>query len=75
MGRLQPSVCKSIQFCLMEWLLICVGIILSQTQISVAEWNQWLGADRDGISLEKGITQNWEEEGPVVAWRITLGEG
>ena len=59
----------------MKWLLICVGIILSQTQISVAEWNQWLGADRDGISLEKGITQNWEEEGPVVAWRITLGEG
>lgn len=40
-----------------------------------AEWHQWRGPNRDGISHEIGIVKNWAEDGPKELWRISLGEG
>jgi outer membrane protein assembly factor BamB len=40
-----------------------------------AEWHQWRGPNRDGISVDTGIRQNWPAEGPKELWRIPLGEG
>ena len=40
-----------------------------------AEWHQWRGANRDGISLETGILKAWPEAGPKELWRLPLGEG
>lgn len=44
--------------------------------LSAADWQQWRGPDRDGISKETGLLQRWPEGGPPLVWKVTgLGEG
>ena len=38
------------------------------------EWHQWRGPNRDGISPEKNLLQEWPAGGPPLAWR-TQGLG
>ncbi|MCB1235378.1 MAG: PQQ-like beta-propeller repeat protein [Verrucomicrobiae bacterium] len=33
------------------------------------DWPQWRGPNRDGISEEKGLLQEWPEGGPKLAWK------
>ncbi|MDE0166306.1 MAG: PQQ-like beta-propeller repeat protein [Bryobacterales bacterium] len=41
-----------------------------------ADWPQWRGVERDGVSKEAGLLQEWPEGGPPLAWKATgLGEG
>ena len=41
-----------------------------------ADWPQWRGIERDGVSKEAGLLQKWPEGGPPLAWKATgLGEG
>lgn len=43
---------------------------------SVAEWPQWRGPNRDGISPETDLLDEWPEAGPPLAWKATgLGDG
>ncbi len=50
--------------------------LLSAMAVQAAEWPQWRGPDRDGISHEKGLLQEWPEEGPKLVWRVDkLGDG
>lgn len=59
----------------------CLGIALIITLLApekarALDWPQWQGANRDGISGEKNLLQEWPEGGPPLAWRITgLGGG
>jgi outer membrane protein assembly factor BamB len=40
------------------------------------EWPQWHGRNRDNISAEKGLLQEWPKEGPALAWKAQgLGSG
>lgn len=40
------------------------------------DWPQWRGQDRDGLSKETGLLQDWPADGPKQVWKITgLGEG
>lgn len=40
------------------------------------DWPQWLGPDRNAVSRESGLLQEWPEAGPQIAWRIKgLGGG
>jgi outer membrane protein assembly factor BamB len=40
------------------------------------DWPQWQGPDRNAISRERGLLQEWPKEGPRLAWKITgLGGG
>lgn len=34
------------------------------------DWPQWQGPDRNAISQERGLLQEWPAEGPPLAWRI-----
>ena len=34
-----------------------------------AEWSQWRGANRDGISAETGLLKDWPAGGPPLAWQ------
>ena len=44
--------------------------------LASAEWNQWLGPDRDGKSTESGLLASWPESGPEKVWQVeSLGEG
>jgi outer membrane protein assembly factor BamB len=39
-------------------------------------WHQWRGPNRDGISLETGLLQQWPAGGPPLAWKAeNLGAG
>jgi outer membrane protein assembly factor BamB len=41
-----------------------------------ADWPQWRGPNRDGISQEKGLLQQWPKDGPKLLWKITdMGRG
>lgn len=33
-----------------------------------ADWPQWQGPDRDGLSRETGLLREWSEEGPPRSW-------
>jgi len=43
---------------------------------SAADWPQWHGPDRNGLSTETGLLQKWPASGPVQLWSVsTLGAG
>ncbi|HNY26591.1 MAG TPA: PQQ-like beta-propeller repeat protein [Candidatus Sumerlaeota bacterium] len=44
--------------------------------VEAADWPQWRGPDRNGISKESGLLQEWPKEGPALAWKVDkLGGG
>src|SRR4051794_28138661 len=43
---------------------------------SAADWPQWRGPNRDGISSETGLLDTWPAKGPPLVWKAQgLGEG
>ena len=42
---------------------------------AAADWPQFRGPNRDGISPEPGVLKSWPDGGPRVFWKIPLGEG
>lgn len=43
---------------------------------AAADWYQWRGPQRDGVSTETGLLDRWPDDGPPLAWRIKgLGGG
>ena len=49
-------------------LLFVAGVSLAQSN---ANWPQWRGPNRDGISKETGLLKQWPAEGPAVVWKAT----
>lgn len=44
--------------------------------LPAADWPQWRGPNRDGISPETGLLEKWPAAGPPLVWKATgLGEG
>lgn len=64
---------------LLRPLLIAMFITVECLWISPAsgaDWPQWQGPDRNAISREKGLLQQWPAAGPRLAWRTgKLGGG
>jgi outer membrane protein assembly factor BamB len=51
-------------------------ILLLSVQRAQADWPQWQGLDRNSISKETGLLQEWQKDGPPLAWKIKgLGGG
>ena len=50
-------------------LLLVVG-----RQAPAADWEQFRGPTRDGISSESGLVTSWGEDGPRELWRRPIGE-
>ena len=43
---------------------------------AAADWPQWRGPQRSGVSQETGLLQHWPESGPELVWRVDdLGDG
>jgi outer membrane protein assembly factor BamB len=41
-----------------------------------ADWPQWRGPNRDGISADTGLLESWPKNGPPLVWKTKgLGEG
>jgi outer membrane protein assembly factor BamB len=54
--------------------LLCFLIVSAAPR--AADWPQWRGPNRDGISSETGLLAAWPPAGPRLVWRATgLGEG
>jgi len=45
------------------------------TSIFAADWPQWRGPNRDGVSAEKGWMTKWPEKGPKVLWKAYVHGG
>src|ERR1035437_2616896 len=54
-------------------LVLSLILVVSAT---AADWPQWRGPNRDGISSETGLLTSWPSGGPKIVWRISgLGVG
>ena len=56
-------------------VLLFSAATLAQAQ-QIFDWPQWQGPNRNAISKETGLLQQWPAEGPKLAWKINgLGGG
>jgi outer membrane protein assembly factor BamB len=56
--------------------ILVVLITLGSTAAAGADWPEWRGPNRDGISAEKGLLESWEKGGPPLLWKAAgLGKG
>ena len=55
-------------------LVVVWGLALALPVAAVAaDWPQFRGPNRDGISTEEGLTETWGENGPPELWRVPIG--
>jgi outer membrane protein assembly factor BamB len=43
-------------------------LLLSAASAAAADWPQWLGPDRNGLTAETGLLKEWPEGGPKRVW-------
>jgi outer membrane protein assembly factor BamB len=53
-----------------RWLVVCAVV-----PALAADWPQFLGPQRNGISSETGLLAEWPKKGPPVAWERAVGDG
>ena len=64
-----------------KYVTLVVTALLMQSlcqSLSAAQsdWPQWRGPNRDGLSADTGLLQEWPKEGPPLLWKATgLGAG
>ena len=55
-------------------LLACLGSLT--VGAAAANWPQWRGPERNGISRETGLLKEWPKEGPTLLWQAkSIGGG
>src|SRR5207244_6887158 len=55
----------------LEFLLISTAL-----PVSAADWPQWRGPQRNGVSRETGLLKGWPKEGPKLRWKVaSIGSG
>ena len=55
---------------------LAVMVCLCVTSIAVADWPQWRGPERSGVSKESGLLKQWPAGGPKLLWQVNdLGDG
>ena len=62
----------------MKPTVVVVGALLAGAVVivSAADWPQWQGPDRTGVSKETGLLKQWPASGPAVVWTANgLGNG
>ncbi len=56
-------------------LAVLLAITALTSAGAAADWAQWRGPTRDGISTEKGWSHEWGPGGPKVLWKASVGIG
>ena len=59
----------------MKSSLTSLILALSVSAVSAADWPQFLGPARNGISPETGLMKTWPADGPKEVWRVKGGVG
>ncbi|HUT35478.1 MAG TPA: PQQ-binding-like beta-propeller repeat protein [Planctomycetota bacterium] len=61
------------------WLCVALaglGVLAGMGAAAAADWPQWRGPNRDGLSAEKGLLKEWPQDGPTRLWTAKgLGDG
>jgi outer membrane protein assembly factor BamB len=53
-----------------------LSVGLASLLLAAADWPQWRGAERTGISFDTGLLQEWPKDGPRLRWKATdIGTG
>jgi outer membrane protein assembly factor BamB len=57
-------------------LAAITSLICATLTVSAADWPQWRGPNRDGVSMETGLLTSWPTSGPKLLWETKgLGAG
>lgn len=57
-------------------LLSVLALFSLTLTVTAADWPQWRGPERTGVSAETGLLKQWPKDGPPLAWKATgLGKG
>lgn len=54
---------------------LTLALCLTAGVVAAADWPQFRGPNRDGISPEPAVLKSWPASGPKVLWKAPLGEG
>ena len=61
---------------LLAAMALMTAIAAGQSNVPPADWPQWRGPDRAGLSKATGLMPQWPSSGPAVVWSIaSLGAG
>ena len=55
--------------------IICLALLLAVSLATAADWPQFRGPQRDGVSRETGLLPEWPADGPAELWTVELGGG
>jgi outer membrane protein assembly factor BamB len=57
-------------------LTLSAVLCLCAASVVAADWPQWRGPDRSGVSKESGLLKQWPAGGPKLLWQVNdLGDG
>lgn len=55
---------------------LALSLCFSVSSVAAADWPQWRGPDRSGVSKESGLLKQWPTGGPKLLWQVNdLGDG
>jgi len=54
-------------------LLLLAALVAPSANAQGADWPEWRGPNRDGISTEKSLPEKWSPQGENLLWRVPLG--
>src|SRR5580698_3057889 len=59
-----------------RYFFLSVGLVTATLLVASADWPQWRGPERTGISKETGLLKEWPKAGPKLIWQAKdLGGG
>jgi outer membrane protein assembly factor BamB len=50
--------------------LVVLTICAWAASVAADDWPQWQGPDRNAMSRERGLLQEWTPDGPPLAWKV-----
>lgn len=60
----------------MRKLAVMLSVLMfGLAELSLAQWQQYLGPTGDSVSTETGLLESWPEDGPPEKWRLDMGPG
>ncbi len=54
--------------------IVLVSVLLLSVAACAADWTKWRGPSADGISPEKMINKNWNQNPPKMLWETPMGD-
>ena len=61
---------------LRPFLSVAALLVSASWVVDAADWPQWRGPQRHGVSQETGLLKQWPAEGPRLRWQVSdIGDG